>query len=202
MRGWPDILDMPTALRAVFRILDETLQTVALTTDHAEETLPAPASSQPARLAGGEANRPASFGDYEIIREIARGGMGVVYEARQRSLNRIVALKMILAGNLASPEDVRRFLVEAEAAAGLDHAGIVPIHEVGEVGGQHYFSMAYVEGESLAERIKQGPLSVMEAVEVTRQIAEACSPTPMIEGSFTGISSPPMSCWTDTARRS
>jgi tRNA A-37 threonylcarbamoyl transferase component Bud32 len=113
------------------------------------------------------------FGDYELLEEIARGGMGVVFKARQVSLNRIVALKMILAGQLASEEDVQRFYTEAEAAANLDHPGIVPIFEVGQHEGQHFFSMGFVDGKSLAQKVADGPLPPREAAELTKRIAEA-----------------------------
>lgn len=113
------------------------------------------------------------FGDYVVLAEIARGGMGVVFKARQVSLNRVVAIKVIRSGELADTEEIARFRTEAQAAAKLDHPNIVPIYEVGEQAGQHFFSMGYIEGRSLQDRLNDGPLALREAAELTRTIADA-----------------------------
>jgi WD40 repeat protein/serine/threonine protein kinase len=114
-----------------------------------------------------------SVGDYEFIEEIGRGGMGVVWKARQRSLNRIVALKFILAGSFASREFIERFRAEATAAARLKHPNIVAVHEVGEHEGHHYFSMDFIEGRSLAQLVRAEPPSPRQAAHHLRLIAEA-----------------------------
>lgn len=112
------------------------------------------------------------FGDYEILQELAKGGMGVVYKARQRKLNRIVALKMILSGQFANQLEVERFYVEAEAAANLRHPNIVNVHEVGEVDGQHFFSMDFVEGQSLSDMVRRQPLEPKHAARLVKKVAE------------------------------
>jgi hypothetical protein len=113
------------------------------------------------------------FGDYELLGEIARGGMGVVWQARQKSLNRRVAVKMILGGQLATEADVKRFHTEAEAAANLKHPNIVAIHEIGEHEGRHYFSMDLIEGRNLAQVIGNAPMPPRQAATLMKTLAEA-----------------------------
>ncbi|QDS91177.1 Serine/threonine-protein kinase PknB [Rosistilla ulvae] len=113
--------------------------------------------------------------DYEIIDEIARGGMGVVYRARQRSLQRIVALKMVLPGEGTRIEDRMRFANEARAAAELDHPGIVPVFDVGAYRGQPYFTMAFIDGDSLSTMLLNGPLSPQQSAAIARDVARAIS---------------------------
>jgi hypothetical protein len=134
---------------------------------------PEPATQAPGHREPAPLGTVRYFGDYELLEEIARGGMGVVYRARQVKLNRPVAVKMILAGQLASAADVERFRAEAEAAANLQHPNIVAIHEVGEHAGQHYFSMDYVDGTSLAALVRENPLPAKRAARYVEQVARA-----------------------------
>jgi TolB-like protein/Tfp pilus assembly protein PilF len=115
------------------------------------------------------------LGDYELLEEVGRGGQGVVFRARQKSLNRMVALKVIGLGQWATPAHLKRFRLEAEAAASLDHPCIVPIYEVGERDGQCYFSMKFVEGGQLDQVVKDTPISIRQAVELIAKVARTVS---------------------------
>jgi len=123
--------------------------------------------------AHGPVTIPADLPDYELQEELGRGGMGVVYRAWQPSLQRNVAVKLILRGDLASVDDQARFQAEAEAAGRLQHAHIVPIYEVASHHGQCYFSMQLVEGTTLAERLTEGPLPAREAAQLMATVARA-----------------------------
>ena len=111
------------------------------------------------------------LGDYELLEEVGRGGQGVVFRARQKSLNRTVALKVISLGQWASKAHVKRFRREAEAAASLDHPSIVPIHEVGERDGSCYFSMQFIEGGQLDEVVRRTPMAIRQAAELIAKVA-------------------------------
>ncbi len=129
-----------------------------------------PAIVGPATPLGGTSGQ--DFGKYQLIEEIGRGGMGVVYKARQVDLDRIVAIKMILSSWLASAEEVRRFYTEAKAAGRLRHPHIVGIHEVGQIHGQHYFAMDCVDGPSLEDVLRKGPCTVPNPNDATDAVAD------------------------------
>ena len=112
-------------------------------------------------------------GDYVLQREIGRGGMGVVYLARQHELDRQVAIKMIRSGMLADEGEVRRFYTEAQAAARLRHRGIVGVHQFGRRAGHHFFSMEYIPGTDLQKKINSGLLDPKEAARYVRDVARA-----------------------------
>src|SRR5204863_4656598 len=116
---------------------------------------------------------PQQFGDYELIELVGRGGMGLVYRARELSLNRTVALKMILRSDEASADHVKRFYTEAQAAAKLDHPRIVPVYHVGQWNDQHFYTMGFVEGASLAQRLTAGPLAPRQAAVLLMKTARA-----------------------------
>jgi WD40 repeat protein/predicted Ser/Thr protein kinase len=124
-------------------------------------------------LAGPSVDPGLRFGDYLLEEEIAHGGMGVVYRARQLSLGRVVAVKLMLLGRHSSAESIERFKREAQSVAALRHPHIVSIYEVGQCDGQHFFAMEYVDGQNLAELLRGGPFAARHAAELTQDIADA-----------------------------
>lgn len=136
----------------------------------------APIAQEPARANDPNSEKggvPQSIGQYEILGEIARGGMGIVYRARHRHLGRTAAVKLMRSRGFADHEEVRRFLAEAEAASQLDHPGIVPIYEAGMDSEQHFIAMAFVDGQSLWQHVKETPLEPREAARLLQMAAEA-----------------------------
>ena len=125
------------------------------------------------RAAAFDTEMPGILGDYELLGEIGRGGQGVVYRARQKSLNRVVALKVVKTGERTTPARLKRFRLEAEAAASLDNPNIVPIYEVGERTGSCYFSMKFIEGGPLDELFKGEPMPIRRAAELVAKLARA-----------------------------
>ncbi len=168
----PEGLCTRCTLKAALGILPDTpvAGSASSAVDSAEADDPGgPASSMPATAR--TADLLGEVGDYELLEEIGRGGQGVVFRARQKSLNRTVALKIIGLGQWASKAHLKRFRREAEAAAGLDHPGIVPIYEVGERDGSCYFSMKLVEGGQLDGVVRRKPMSIRQAVELIAKVA-------------------------------
>ncbi len=149
--------------------------------DSTTDMTPGASSPDSAAAADGRSERNApsrrpnirDFGRYEILEEISRGAMGIVYRAREPKLGRVVALKVLLAGEHASEEQVGRFIREARAVARLRHPNIVPVHDVGEFDGLHYFTMDYIDGEPLSYLIARGEVDIRTALDITEAVADA-----------------------------
>jgi hypothetical protein len=158
----PDPSDAPTQA-----------QTLRVNKDGGTPTGDLPTLSQGAAAADHHLTPQRNFGDYELLEEVGRGGMGVVYKARQIELDRVVALKMILSNHLVSESDLQRFQTEFQAAGRLQHPNIVAVHEVGLFDGQHYYSMEYIDGPSLSKRINGQPVPGKVAARYISLVARA-----------------------------
>ena len=155
----PDLADELSGLWAAVQLVER----------FGNSTLPRP----PAPPSSVELPLPRTFGDFELLEELGSGGMGVVYKAKQRTPERLVALKLALAGKFATPEERARFQAEAKMAARLNHAGIVQVYDVGECDSQVFFSMQFVEGTTLARRVAEGPLPPREAARIVAAVCRA-----------------------------
>jgi serine/threonine protein kinase/WD40 repeat protein len=165
-RRFPQLAGQLTPLFEVHRALESDQLLVALADK------PAAGATLPTSAVGAPRAKPTVVG-YEILEELGRGGMGVVYKARQLGLNRLVALKMILAGSHADPAQLTRFCTEAKAVARLQHPNIVQIYDVGEQEGRPYFSMEFVDGPSLALEAGGTPQPAREAADLIQTLARA-----------------------------
>lgn len=158
--------DAPTAV-------DPALTQIESKRDSLGTTLPMSPEEMPKRRKRQVENKNAGFGQYELLNEIARGAMGVVYRARHVTIDKIVALKMILAGQFASERQVDQFLLEAQNAGRLEHDNIVRIYDAGKINDQYYIAMAYIEGQSLGDSIREQSLSDQRAAEIVESVARA-----------------------------
>ncbi len=163
------LIAMHPELADVLPCLDA-LEGIAAAAPDAPATTVPPATIAACDAASG---LPFDFGGYELIEEVGRGGMGVVYKARQKSLDRMVAVKMILPSHLSGDEQIARFRQEAKAAARVRHPNVVQVHEVGECLGRQFLAMELIEGNSLAERIAADPPSPLEAARLMATVARA-----------------------------
>jgi serine/threonine-protein kinase len=162
-RDHPELRDELRQLWAMTQVVSH----VALGAEQRQAPNDAHANNVPVALL------PRSFGDYELLAELGRGGMGIVYKAREKSLDRTIALKMVLRGELASPEALARFQTEARAGAALNHENIVPVYTVSEHGGQPFYTMQFVEGTTLTQKLASGPLPDRVAARYLLAVAEA-----------------------------
>jgi serine/threonine protein kinase len=157
--------DLATELRGLWGVVRVAREVGSRATSNESDSKPSTFNPSPPL--------PCQFGKYELLERVGSGGMGVVYRAKSFTPHRIVALKMLQSGALATEDERRRFREEAEKGGRLEHPGIVPVYDVGEFQGQMYFVMRYIEGQTLSRRVAEGPLSPREAARILSQVCDA-----------------------------